>query len=199
MNPLGQGTILDWMSSSGAEDAVLLARMAEGDKEALAALYDRYGRSVYGLALQMVADRETAEEITQDVFTSLWRKAGGYQPERSGVRTWISRITRNRAIDELRRRKSRAKLTSLPWEEETAGESRADDGELELERQRVRRAVAALPREQRQVLSMAFFQGLSHGEIAGALELPLGTVKTWIRAAMARLRRVLVEEAKPTA
>jgi RNA polymerase sigma-70 factor (ECF subfamily) len=199
LHPPGHGTILHWMSSAGAEDAVLLARVAEGRKEALAALYDRYGRIVYGLALRMVADRETAEEITQDVFTSLWRKAGTFRPERSGVGTWISRIARNRAIDELRRRKSRAKLASLPWEEETAGQSPADDGELELERQRVRRAVAGLPREQRQVLSMAFFQGLSHSEIAGALELPLGTVKTWIRAAMTRLRQTLVEEAAPTA
>jgi RNA polymerase sigma-70 factor (ECF subfamily) len=182
--------------SSTPDDAALLASMAEGRTEALATLYDRYSRIVYGLALHMVTDRETAEEITQDVFTNLWKKAGAYQAERSKVATWLARITRNRAIDELRRRKARAEDRSVPWEEGIVEQSQGtgDYAELALQRERVRRAVAVLPREQRQVLSMAFFQAQSHMEIAQALDLPLGTVKTWIRVAMLRLRELLAEE-----
>lgn len=187
------------MSLSALDDAALLETLSRGSREAVAVLYDRYGRIVFGIALHLVGDRETAEEITQDVFTSVWRNAATYRADRSGVATWISRITRNRAIDELRRRGSRPESRSVAWETDPGADTaRADPAELTeaaLERRRVRAALAALPAGQREALALAWFQGLSHGEIAEALEQPLGTVKTRIRLGLHRLKQLLGPEA----
>ncbi len=182
------------MSLSALGDAALLEKLSQGSQEAFALLYDRYGRIVFGVALHFVGDRETAEEITQDVFTSVWKKVHTYQADQSKVATWISRITRNRAIDELRRRGSRAEQRSVRWENgigPAGAEDPADQAETALERQRVRAALASLPTEQREALAMAYFQGCTHSEIAEALGQPLGTVKTRIRMGMLKLRQLL--------
>ncbi len=181
---------------SDLADAALLAKLSGGSQEAAAVLYDRYGRTVFAIALHIVRDRETAEEITQDVFTSVWKKAHTYRSDQSKVATWISRMARNRAIDELRRRGVRVEKSSVRWEDgvgedPAGGRDPADQAEMALERQRVRAALASLPAEQREALALAYFRGCSQSEIAEALGQPLGTVKTRIRMGMQKLRLLL--------
>jgi RNA polymerase sigma-70 factor (ECF subfamily) len=178
------------------DDLVLMQRIARGDQQALGQLYDRYGRLVYGLARSVVGDELAAEEITQDAFTRVWSRAGTYLPEQGRPLTWLMRIARNRAIDELRSRSSRPQARSLSWLEEDlpdGGADLAEEAELSRRRREVAGAIAALPEEQRQVLAMAYFQAYTHREIAGILKQPLGTVKTRLRSAMKRLRAALEE------
>ena len=115
------------MSLSTLDDAALLERLSRGDREAFPLLYDRYGRTVFGLALHLVGDRETAEEITQDVFTSVWRRVHTYRAGQGQAAAWICRITRNRAIDELRRRGARPQTRGRRWED-GSGEEPAGGG-----------------------------------------------------------------------
>jgi RNA polymerase sigma-70 factor (ECF subfamily) len=188
------------MDYSLLDDASLIREVAAGRPAALSALYDRYGRLVYSLAFRAVGDAGAAEEITQDVFVNIWDRAASYRPEQAKVSTWLTSIARHRAIDVLRRRGVRPEGHSVDWEAATpeattariAGPEQAV--EQYLEQQRVRAAVASLPEEQRRVLSLAFFEGLSHSEIATALDQPLGTVKTRIRLAMQKLRQLLEDE-----
>lgn len=182
--------------TSGATDNELMRRMAAGDESALAALYDRYGRLVMGVALAVVGDRATAEEVTLDVFLRAWQHAGGYDESLAKVSTWLTRLARNRGIDRLRRDAVRPAGHSVGFGDVMP--DRAVDVEAaidrSLERRRVRAAVASLPAEQRQALSLAFFQGYTHSEIAGLLEESLGTVKGRIRGGMIRLRTLLAAE-----
>ncbi len=180
-----------------SEDARLVARLAGGDELALAALYRRYGRYVYGLAFHMTWDAGAGEEITQDVFVRLWRSAGSYRPERASVETWIMRIARNRAIDELRRRRARGAQVVPSTDEGSMlaiadGKADVEGGIVDEERRgAVRAALGSLPVEQRQVIELAFFHGHTHTQIAGLLGEPVGTVKTRIRLGMQKLRGVL--------
>ena len=190
------------MDTSHYDDAALLRLVAQSNHEALAALYDRYSRLVYSLALQVIGDSAAAEEITQDVFTSVWQKAASYRVEQSKVSTWLSSITRHRAIDVLRWRSVRAEGHSEPWAEIEDGElphpsSTHEQAELSILQQQVRRAVASLPEEQQKALALAYFKGYSHSEIAKALNEPLGTVKTRIRTAMQKIRQLLEDEINP--
>jgi RNA polymerase sigma-70 factor (ECF subfamily) len=146
--------------------------------------------------LHIVGDRETAEEITLDVFTRTWENASTYDPTRAKVTTWLTSIARNRSIDELRRRGVRAEQHSVRWTDVPPDAEPRSNGleartERSLEREHVRAAVAELPDEQRQVLSLAYFGGYTQREIAEALNQPLGTVKTRIRLAMNKLRQAL--------
>jgi RNA polymerase sigma-70 factor (ECF subfamily) len=189
------------MSLATLDDAALLEKLSRGSEEAVSVLYDRYGRIVFAVALRLVGDREAAEEITQDVFTSVWKKVHTYRADQGKVATWISRITRNRAIDELRRRGARPEQRSVRREngvgEDPAWEENpADQAELALRRQRVRAALTSLPAEQKEALALAYFQGWSHSEISEALGQPLGTVKTRIRLGMQKLQRLLGTEAE---
>jgi RNA polymerase sigma-70 factor (ECF subfamily) len=186
------------MDYSELDDVTLLQLMAQDRTEALGALYDRYNRLVFSLALAIVGDDATADEITLDVFMRLWRQAGTYQVEKARVSTWMTVIARHLAIDALRRRKARPEAQSADWPQPTplpaGGRTIEESVELTLQRQRVRAAVAQLPPDQRQALALAFFKGLTHAQIAEALEQPLGTVKTRIRLAMQKLRSLLREE-----
>jgi len=181
-------------------DEALMRLIVMRRSEALGALYDRYGRLVFSLALQVVRDRETAEEVAQDVFYQLWQNAATFRPEQAKLTTWMTSITRYRAIDVLRKRRSRPEKDSLEWAEVSPSSlPRSGDGpeelaDLLLQQQRVRLAVASLSPDQQAVLSLAYFQGLSHSEIAEQLNQPLGTVKTRIRLAMQRLRELLKED-----
>ncbi len=182
------------------DDLDLMALIARGDANALAELYDRYGRPVYSLALNTVGDRAIAEEITQDVFTRVWQHASRYDPQRAQVHTWISRIARNRSIDATRRQRARGSAIHIPWDDLIADVVSVDDNPeaetlLRARQQRVRQALQALPDAQRQPLALAYFEGLSHREIAERLDQPLGTIKTRIRLAMQKLRTILEEEA----
>jgi RNA polymerase sigma-70 factor (ECF subfamily) len=176
--------------------------VAGGKSEALSILYDRYGRLVYSIAYHALNDAHTAEEITQDVFVRVWEKARTYDVDLAKVSTWLITITRNRAIDELRRGQVRPESRSSSWEEVSQNDIPTTIGPEELvaeiiQQRRVRQAVAALPVDQRTALALAYFKGLSHTEIAEALGEPLGTIKTRIRLAMQKLRETLAEQPVP--
>jgi RNA polymerase sigma-70 factor (ECF subfamily) len=174
-----------------------MGRMAAGDETALAALYDRHGRLVMSVALAVVGDRATAEEVTLDVSLRVWQNAATYDPALSKVPTWLTRLARNRAIDRLRREAVRPVAHSVAFNDAAPNRAAGDvDSAVDrsLTRQRVRAAVASLPAEQRQALALAYFQGYTHSEIAGLLEQSLGTVKGRIRGGMIRLRELLAAE-----
>lgn len=190
------------MKEPPPEDELLIRRIAEGDRRAVGVLYDRYGRLVYSIALQLTRDRSCAEEIAQDVFTTVWRKAGRFEPQKAALVTWMVRITRNRAIDELRKRKSRKDVTVgnvLEVVEEVDNtdfqNSRVIDPEAsairEWDRSRVVRAVHSLPEDQRVALLLAYFRDLTQKEIAETLGEPLGTIKSRIRIGLHKLRKLL--------
>ncbi|GIX48278.1 MAG: RNA polymerase [Candidatus Tectimicrobiota bacterium] len=172
------------MAEMAPPDAALLARIAQRDGQALELLYHRYGRQVFSLARAMLGDQAQAAELTQEVFLLVWCSAGTYRPTGSAL-AWLLRLTRNRAIDLLRRR--RRQRRGQPRGNELPLAAGADAAEQRA----VRDAVAALPPEQRQALWLAFFQGMSHQEIAAYLQIPLGTVKARIRRALQALRQRL--------
>jgi RNA polymerase sigma-70 factor (ECF subfamily) len=181
---------------STLDDETLLQLIVQARAEALGELYDRYGRLVFSLALNSVGNPAAAEEITQDVFLRVWQHARQYRAGRAKVSTWLTSITRHRAIDQLRRRGSRPEQHSVAWAEVVPDAEPTINGPeqaaaLAMERERVRAAIARLSEEQKQVLALAYFQGLTHSQIAGALVLPLGTVKTRIRLGMQKLREML--------
>jgi RNA polymerase sigma-70 factor (ECF subfamily) len=180
------------MSGAEAGDEELIHRITDGDSEAVRFLYARYGRLVFGLAMSVTGDASAAEEICQDVFLKVWEKAATYRADKGKVVTWLARIARNRAIDSLRARRAHdAEASPDPEEQGAAADPGSDPAERlwqSLRDEAVREAVASLPPEQRRVLTLAFFKGLSHRQIAEQLGEPLGTVKTRIRDAMLKLR-----------
>ncbi len=183
-----------------ASDEALLRRIARAEPQALGELYDRYGRLVYSLAVRMVGEGGLAEEITQDVFVQVWRKAGTYRPELGRPLTWLASIARHRAIDALRRRKTRPPVLLDGLDLDDAPLKSADERTPPLQaeqaqaRERVLRALANLPEEQRAALLLAYFEGLSHRELAERLDQPLGTVKTRLRLGLQKLRQLLESE-----
>ncbi len=181
------------------DDELLLSKIANGQSAALGELYDRYGRLVFSLAYHIVNDSGLAEEITQEVFLQVWNKAASYQAELGKVSTWLTSVARHRAIDSLRRRSVRPEGNSadLDDSDEPGGPAWVDplnveaETELSLQNHSVRQAVAQLPKDQQHALALAYFQGLSHQEIARLTGEPLGTIKTRIRLAMQKLRQTL--------
>ena len=174
----------------------------KGLNDAVSALYDRYGRLIYSVAVHVVGDIETAEEITQDVFVRACEGAGSYQTKFSRVSTWLASIARHRAIDELRRRRVRPEKNQVTWVEDSGMELHSgllltDEIETEIEisiqEQKIRQIVNSLPPDQRQVLELAYFKGMSHIQIAEHLGEPLGTIKSRIRLGMQKLRDALRE------
>ena len=181
-------------NDAASEDGRWLARVVQGDAEALGALYDRHGRVVFGLLYRMLGSPEAAEEVAQDAFHAVWRRAGTYRSDRGSVRAWLLTIARNAAID-WRRTKGKRLEREAAIDEATVlvDEIRVEDRVIAtLGAERVRAAVAALPPEQREVLSLAFWSGLSQTEIAARTAVPLGTVKSRVRLGMAKLRERLV-------
>lgn len=183
-------------SAAGAEDQALLDRVAARDPAALGALYDRYGRVVFGVVYRLLGAPEPAEEVTQDAFHAVWRSAASYRPDRGSARTWILAIARNAAIDWRRTKGRRAERDAdLAEAVELAGSARVDEDVISgLRAEAVRAAVAGLPDEQRTVLTLAFWSGLSQSEIASRTGTPLGTVKSRARLGLARLRDQLGPE-----
>lgn len=170
----------------------LIARMAQGEQEALATLYDQTIGRVYGFANRLVNNSGAAEEIASDVYLQAWRDAGKYDPLRSKVLTWLLMICRSRALDRLRARETAEVLHEAP---ETLAEDVPSPGgspqdllEAVQSGNALHQALHGLPPVQRQLLSLAFFRGLSHQEIADQTRLPLGTVKSHIRRAVDALR-----------
>jgi RNA polymerase sigma-70 factor (ECF subfamily) len=183
-------------------DLDLMRRARARDEAALAALYDRYAAQVNGLALSILRDPALAEEATHDVFLRLWQQPEAYDPARGSFGGWLLRVTRNRAIDLLRRRRETA---AGRWEgdDPVFQVPDPDPGPEEqalahLRREEVRLALADLAPDQRQLMELAYFAGLSQRQIAERLERPLGTVKSQIRAAMRRLAERLASTERPS-
>jgi RNA polymerase sigma-70 factor (ECF subfamily) len=182
------------------EDERLISLIAQSQEQALAQLYDRYNRLIFSLALAIVNDRATAEEITLDVFMRVWLKAGTYRADQAKVSTWLTHIARHHAIDVLRRRAVRLDQSAIDWDDAPphAVSSHPDpqeSAEQAQRRERIHAALAQLPPEQRQALTLAYFGGYSQSQIAEVLKQPLGTIKTRLRLAMQKLREFLHDEA----
>lgn len=171
-----------------ADDPLLLRRVADGDAEALRALYERYGPVLFGMAYRSLGDRQLAEDCVQEVFVTAWRSAGRYDARRASVTTWLFTISRNKTVDALRRR-SRRPAEPLP-ERWSAAEA-PDAAEVVAagdQGRRVASALAELPQPQLEAVSLAYFEGLTQAEIADRLGVPIGTVKGRLRLALDRLR-----------
>ncbi len=182
----------------GPSDAALVARVAGGDADAFAALYDRHSRAVHTYALARTGRVAEAEEVCQDAFLALWRHAERFDPRRGGVRAWLVGIARHLAIDRLRAQTRRGRAEGAAREvaaREPADDSVARIGMARAEAARVRRALDGLPSEQRDALLLVHAGGLSHGEVADVCGLPLGTVKGRLRLGLARLRDAVGEDA----
>jgi RNA polymerase sigma-70 factor, ECF subfamily len=175
-------------------DEASLARIAGGDEQALAELYDRHARLVFSLALRILQVRADAEDVVQEVFAQVWAQARRYDPGRGAVAAWMLTLARSRAIDRLRARRARPEAGAEPALAERLPDSAAppDHDLLSAEQvDRLRRALAGLPNAQRVALELAYYEGLTHAEVAVRLGQPLGTVKTRIRQAVIRLRESL--------
>jgi RNA polymerase sigma factor (sigma-70 family) len=179
------------------EDQQLLARIAAGDKNAMGHLYDRWGPHVYALARRLAGENALAEDIVQEAFLKLWRKATSYDPHRGRPGTWILHLTYTSGVDLLRKR-GRALPTRLedPPEEVDPTADPAGEAEIALLGAQVRTALLRLPPEQRQALELAYWGALTQQEIAAKLDLPLGTVKGRIRLALQALRTLLLTPAR---
>lgn len=176
---------------NGVSDEVLVRRVAgSGDEGALSELYERYSNLVYGAGVRYLGDRTLAEDLTQDVFTAVWRSAGSFDPSRASFSTWIFRITRNRATDLIRRRRARVRTVG----EDSVAEPGEDDPSGEISRSfDVAAALARLSPVHREILTLAYFQGLSQREISARTDTPLGTVKSRTTAALRALRESMAE------
>ena len=176
-------------------DEALLVRLTQRDEEALALLYDRHGRAAYALARQIVRDAERAEDVVQEAFLAVWRRAETFRLERGSARSWLLAVTRNRAIDAIRGAEQRAgRYVSVAVEELPlmAPDDPEGDTLRQVEGRLVRQALAELPPEQREVVTLAYFGGLSYPEVAERMGIPLGTVKSRMRLALERLRTLMI-------
>jgi len=181
-------------SGSHAADRRALEGMARGDHGALAELYDRHGRLVYSLALRILRDQGDAEDVVQEVFSQAWRQASRYESTRGHVVAWLMNLARSRAIDRLRSRRARPETGANDVEADRMLDLAPPiDEQLALSDQaeRIRAAVGQLSLVQRVAIELAFYEGLTHVEIAERLELPLGTVKTRIRQGLSKLKERL--------
>lgn len=167
-------------------DVALVARIRSGDEGAMAQLYDRYSAIVYAVALRVLGDTAAAEDVLQDVFLQLWRRPAQFDSSRGQMAAWLSVIARHRAIDQLRKR-----VPDVDVEDIVVSVTPDLDGDAERSQamQKVRGVLAAMPSSQRSALEMAYFEGLTHTEIADRTGEPLGTIKTRIRAGLLLLRK----------
>ncbi len=191
--PDGQDRV-NTSSTGGADDRALLRAVAAGDKEALRQLYTRHSAVLFALALRVLTDRAEAEDVLQEAFVQIWKTAGSFDEGRGRPLGWLIMLTRSRAIDRLRSRKTRSRVAESMAKDtsQTAGSTTPADEALASEAQRtVRNALKSLPSEQRIPIEMAYFGGLTQFEIAQQLSQPLGTVKTRMRSGMMRLREQL--------
>ncbi len=178
-------------------DEDLISFVKNDEPEAFAALYDRHSRAAYHVAYRMMGERQAAEDLVQEAFLKIWRGAGSYRVEKGSVRTWILSIVHNRGIDQLRTRASRRRMQ----EKIEASAARSEPSEAFAEswrntrRDQVREALKVLPPEQLKILELSYFSGYTHVEIAGLLNIPLGTVKGRMRLGLQKMRGLPVWEA----
>lgn len=179
---------------SRQEDIDLVRRVGKGDEQALAELYDRYAGLLTSLSRNILHDTSDAEETLQEVFVQVWKQAPRYDPSRSSVSTWLVLITRSRSIDRLRSRQVKERtVETLKQEKSDSHTSHEGTGNVLLRerRKRLSAELALLPAEQKQVLELAFFSGLTQSEISESTGIPLGTVKTRTLLAMKKMRQAL--------
>jgi RNA polymerase sigma-70 factor, ECF subfamily len=172
--------------AASASDAALMNRVMENDQNAMAALFDRYGCMVYSVALRILKDPAQAEDILQEIFVQVWKSPAKFAQGRGSLPAWLAVVARNRAIDALRQRKP-----SEPFGDVVVASNLNLASEVERNRmiEKVRHVMRGLPPEQQRMVDLAFFEGLTHSEIAARTGEPLGTVKTRIRSALASLRK----------
>ena len=185
------GVSLHEARAVAATDGELLTRIAAGDREAFDALYRRYARPVFGLALRRLGDRERAEEAVQETFASVWRSASSYRRDRGPGGPWLYAVARNAIVDRFRSRGEDASDVPDTASSELSPHERAEAGWVSW---RVHRALAELPEHERIVVELAYWGDLSQSEVAGFLNIPLGTVKTRTRSALQRLADALERE-----
>jgi RNA polymerase sigma-70 factor, ECF subfamily len=176
-SPLSRGDAGDEMR--------LVARIRAGDQQAMSELYDRYGKVVYAVSLRVLQDAAAAEDVLQDVFLQLWRNPDAFDASRGSLAAWLAGIARHRAIDRLRKRRPEVDIEDCVI---AGGPDLRDETERALVIEKVRVVLAEMNPDQRKVLELAFFQGLTHTEIAEKTGEPLGTVKTRIRSGLQLLR-----------
>lgn len=193
-------TTKDGLSHSFAtdhvSDDVLIMALAEGAIWAMEVLYSRYCRIFYALAYRMVADHQVAEELLQDAFFAIWRYATSYSPQAGSGRSWLLSIVRHRVIDYLRSLRRSTPGKNVRWDEAVREEAMTvpdvwDEVWQEAKRGHVREALRHIPAEQRMVIELAYFQGLTHAEIAAGYLIPLGTVKARMRLGLMHLKHEL--------
>jgi RNA polymerase sigma-70 factor (ECF subfamily) len=171
---------------STEDDSSLLALVQSGNEQAMASLFDRYSKVVYSVALRVLRDPASAEDVLQEVFMQIWRNPDSFTAARGSLGGWLSIVSRNRSIDTLRRKRPSANVDDIPL---ASSFNLADEAERNSLMERARGVIHKLPAEQRKTLEMAFFDGLTHSEIAEMTGDPLGTVKTRIRSALLTLRK----------
>jgi RNA polymerase sigma-70 factor (ECF subfamily) len=184
----------------GLDDEELMERLFQRDLDAFRALYERYGSLVYSTCLRIVRDTQIAEDMVQEIFLRIWRKPESYLPSRGRFVTWLTSVTRNRAVDEIRSRNRRFRHEMASPEEQEREVPAAEKmdpaltAELSDQRRLILAALEGIPQEQREVIELAYFGGLTQQEISQRLSQPLGTVKTRIRLGMQKLRGALTPE-----
>jgi RNA polymerase sigma-70 factor (ECF subfamily) len=168
------------------DDAGLLTRVERGDERAMSVLFDRYSKIVYSVSLRVLRDTASAEDVMQEIFMQIWRNPNSFVATRGSLGGWLAVVSRNRSIDTLRRKRPSEQVEEMNLPSSC---NLADEAERSIMMERARAAMVTLPVEQRKTLEMAFFDGLTHSEIAEMTGDPLGTVKTRIRSALGTLRK----------
>jgi RNA polymerase sigma-70 factor (ECF subfamily) len=171
---------------SAQDDAALLGLVQRGDESAMGSLFDRYSKIVYSVALRVLRDPASAEDVLQEVFMQIWRNPNGFVATRGSLGGWLAVVARNRSIDALRRKRPSEQVDDMAL---ASNYNLADEAERNSLMEKARGVIRLLPMEQRKTLEMAFFDGLTHSEIAEMTGDPLGTVKTRIRSALTSLRK----------
>jgi RNA polymerase sigma-70 factor (ECF subfamily) len=171
-----------------SDDGLLLTRIQRGEEAAMATLFDRYSKVVYSVALRVLRDPAAAEDVLQDIFMQIWRKPESFVSSRGSMGGWLAVVARNRSIDSLRRRKPSDSVDEIAL---ASPYNLAEEAERSVMMERARGVMIGLPPEQRKVVEMAFFDGLTHSEIAELTGDPLGTIKTRIRTALLVLRKAM--------
>jgi RNA polymerase sigma-70 factor (ECF subfamily) len=169
-------------------DGALIAAVRSGNQEAMAQLYDRYSAVVYSVALRVLGETGAAEDVLQEIFMQLWRTPGAFDASRGNLAPWLAVITRNRAVDTLRKRRPQTEITETIVSVEPDLASQTDRGRVT---EKVRSVLKEMPGPQRQALEMAYFEGYSHSEISEKTGEPLGTIKTRIRTGLMLLRKAV--------
>ena len=184
----GHQAVPDTSLNPPTADAILLAMIEQGDENAMADLYDRHSRIVFAAALRVLHERSAAEDVLQEVFLRVWRKPSGFEGARGSLGAWLSVIARNRAIDVLRRRRPTDSVDDVPL---ACPGDLSEHIEQRVMVERIRSLIQKLPPVQQRVLELAFFQDMTHAEIAAQTRMPLGTIKTRIRTALQSLCKAL--------